>query len=92
MMVLNESNRFLLIGGIVPRARKVSIRYLTPDGKPFELVAEGVVAGVFQHELDHLEGQLYVPKAVRLFYDEEFLRYGSSEDFFCGGFQITPLS
>ncbi len=36
------------------------MRAFDPDGKPFELEAEGMLAVCIQHEMDHLEGKLFV--------------------------------
>ncbi|MBS0376714.1 MAG: peptide deformylase [Proteobacteria bacterium] len=44
----------------VDRAHKVRVRALGRDGKPFELDAEGLLAVCIQHEMDHLEGKLFV--------------------------------
>ncbi len=44
----------------VERAHKVLIRALGRDGKPFELEAEGLLAVCVQHEIDHLDGKLFV--------------------------------
>jgi peptide deformylase len=44
----------------VQRADKVEVRALDRDGKPFEFVAEGLLAVCVQHELDHLDGKLFV--------------------------------
>jgi peptide deformylase len=44
----------------VPRASRVRVRALDRQGEPFELVAEGLLAVCIQHELDHLEGKLFV--------------------------------
>jgi peptide deformylase len=42
------------------RAEKIRVRALGRDGKPFELEADGLLAICIQHELDHLEGKLFV--------------------------------
>ncbi len=42
------------------RAARIRVRALDPDGKPFELDAEGMLAVCIQHEMDHLEGKLFV--------------------------------
>jgi peptide deformylase len=42
------------------RSEKVRVRALGRDGKPFELEAEGLLAICIQHELDHLDGKLFV--------------------------------
>ena len=52
--------------GEVPRATRVVVTALDREGKPFRLTAEGYLARVLQHEMDHLEGVLFTDKAVRL--------------------------
>ncbi len=42
------------------RAEKIRIRALGLDGKAFELDAEGLLAICLQHEIDHLDGKLFV--------------------------------
>ena len=42
------------------RAERVVVRALDRDGKPFELEADGLLAVCIQHEMDHLEGKLFV--------------------------------
>jgi peptide deformylase len=44
----------------VERAAKVWVEALDRDGKPFAVEAEGLLAIALQHELDHLEGVLFV--------------------------------
>lgn len=44
----------------VDRAEKVTVKALDGEGQPFELEAEGLLAICIQHELDHLEGKLFV--------------------------------
>jgi len=44
----------------VQRATKVRVRALGGDGVPFEIEAEGLLAVCIQHEMDHLEGKLFV--------------------------------
>jgi peptide deformylase len=44
----------------VKRPEKVRIRALGLDGKPFEVEAEGLLAVCIQHEIDHLDGKLFV--------------------------------
>jgi len=50
----------------VTRAEKVKVRALSTDGKPFELDAEGLLAVCVQHEMDHLEGKVFVEYLSRL--------------------------
>jgi peptide deformylase len=48
--------------GMVPRARKVKIRFLDPRGKEQQLEAEDFFATVIQHELDHLAGKVFLDR------------------------------
>ncbi len=57
--------------GIVKRPMKVTVRALNRDGKPFTLTGEGLLARAICHELDHLDGVLYVDKASRMLTPEE---------------------
>ena len=50
----------------VERAERVTVRALGLDGKPFTLVAEKVLAVCIQHEMDHLEGKIFVDYLSRL--------------------------
>jgi peptide deformylase len=45
---------------LVDRAARIKVRALDREGKPFELEAEGLLAVCIQHEMDHLEGKLFV--------------------------------
>lgn len=45
---------------LVTRANHIRLRALDRDGKPFEMEAEGLLAVCIQHELDHLDGKLFV--------------------------------
>lgn len=44
----------------VERAEHVKVRSLDRDGKEVELEAEGLLAVCIQHEIDHLDGKLFV--------------------------------
>ena len=44
----------------LPRATRVRVRARGRDGEPFEMDAEGLLAVCIQHEMDHLEGKLFV--------------------------------
>ena len=64
--------------GYVERPRRVRVDYLDEAAKPARVVADGFLATVFQHELDHLDGVLYVDRLAdpKLFaFNEEFSRY-----------------
>jgi len=45
---------------MVTRPRKVLIKALDRNGNPFEIEAEGILAVCIQHEIDHLDGKLFV--------------------------------
>ena len=46
----------------VKRATKVKVRAQDRTGKVFELEAEGLLAKAFQHEIDHLNGLLFIDR------------------------------
>ena len=59
--------------GQVERSQEVRIRAQNQNGEIFELQADGLLAHIFQHETDHLQGILFLEKAknVRDMTDEE---------------------
>ncbi len=50
----------------VTRAARVKVRALDRDGHPFELEAEGLLATCIQHEIDHLDGKVFVDYLSKL--------------------------
>lgn len=46
----------------VKRAAKIKVKALDQHGKPFEMEADGFMAKCIQHELDHLEGMVYLDR------------------------------
>jgi len=44
----------------VTRANRITVKAWGRDGQPFELQADGLLAICIQHEMDHLEGKLFV--------------------------------
>jgi peptide deformylase len=50
--------------GAVPRFEAVRVRYLDRDGEPHEEVRRGLTAGTFQHEVDHLDGVLFLDRVA----------------------------
>jgi peptide deformylase len=44
------------------RAARVRLRGADLDGRPLDIVAEGLLARIFQHETDHLNGMLYIDR------------------------------
>jgi len=57
--------------GTVVRHEKTSIRAMGEDGKPFTYNATGLLAHIFQHEIDHLNGILYTDKTKKLTNDAD---------------------
>lgn len=51
--------------GLVSRARSVTVRALDADGKPVTKKTKDLIARIFQHEVDHLDGILYIDRAIK---------------------------
>ncbi len=51
---------------VVSRAESITVRALDQEGKPFELTTDGLLAVCIQHEIDHLEGKVFVEYLSRL--------------------------
>ncbi len=60
--------------GMVHRPQKVTVHYQDRYGKPGQLEAEGFFAVAVCHELDHLDGVLFIDKAERMLTPEELQR------------------
>ncbi len=52
--------------GDVERPAQVKVKYLDLDGKPHELEASGLLATCLQHEIDHLNGVLFIDHLSKL--------------------------
>jgi peptide deformylase len=52
--------------GDVERPDKIIVAGFDKTGKPAKIKARGLLARVFQHELDHLNGKLFIDKAKNL--------------------------
>ena len=50
----------------VTRARRVLVRAWTPDEREIEIEGEELLAVALQHEIDHLEGKLFLDRLSRL--------------------------
>lgn len=64
--------------GFVERPRKIKINYQDEKAQNCEIELEGFLATVFQHELDHLFGNLYIDRIkdlTKLSYIEEFSQF-----------------
>ena len=47
---------------LVKRSRRVSVEYLDEDGQRQRIEASGWFARILQHEIDHLQGRLYIDR------------------------------
>ncbi|HEU4521218.1 MAG TPA: peptide deformylase [Thermoanaerobaculia bacterium] len=50
------------LGGEVARYQKVRLRGIDHDGEPLELEVEDFTARIFQHEIDHTDGHVYLDR------------------------------
>ena len=55
--------------GYVDRPKKVTVRAYDRNGEPFEISGEGLLAKAFCHEIDHLDGIMFLSKAEEVFED-----------------------
>jgi peptide deformylase len=59
------------IQGEVERYEAITVKGLNRHGQPMTVKAEGWLARIFQHEIDHLDGVLFVDRAEKLWQAEE---------------------
>ena len=57
--------------GEVKRPMHVTVRATNRHGEEFEMTGHGLLARAFCHELDHLDGHLYLEKVTRMLDEEE---------------------
>ncbi len=57
--------------GEVPRAERILVKGLNRHGHEVCIEAEGLLARILQHEMDHLDGILFTDKALRLLDPDE---------------------
>jgi peptide deformylase len=62
----------------VERPARVKVRYLDLDGKPQEADAEGLFATCIQHEVDHLNGVLFIDHISKLKRDRIIKKFGKA--------------
>lgn len=53
--------------GKVDRHEAITVKALTRHGKPQKVKAEGWMARIIQHEMDHLDGVLYIDRASEIY-------------------------
>jgi peptide deformylase len=68
--------------GEVPRHMNIRLRYMDREGEEHDEVRRGLTAGTFQHELDHLDGTLFLDRvtdSATLTTWEQFARFHRDE-------------
>ena len=70
--------------GIVQRSESIKIEALTPNGEIIQEEHKGYIARIFQHEIDHLDGKLFVdlvdnPNHLHHVKPEEFPLYRNKQ-------------
>jgi len=66
---LVEEEGCLSVPGIysqVKRSSKVTVKALNQNGDPIEMTKEGLAARALQHEIDHLDGILFIDRIGRM--------------------------
>jgi peptide deformylase len=72
--------------GFVERPKKIRVEFRDPQGAHHQIEPEGFLATVFQHEIDHLNGVVYVDRVKRgehgllLGFQEEFDRFQANSE------------
>lgn len=59
--------------GLVKRNYKIKLTALNKDGKKVEFSAQGMLARVLQHEIDHLDGIMFIDRAKKITEGKEIL-------------------
>lgn len=54
------------VSGVVKRHSSVKVKAKNRDGEEVEVKANGLLAIIFQHEIDHLDGILFIDRATKL--------------------------
>lgn len=63
--------------GIVSRPLRITIEAFSPEGQPIKEQHEGYVARVFQHEIDHLDGRVFIDRIT----NDDHLHWVESSDY-----------
>lgn len=71
--VLSNEGCLSVLGyqGEVERSLEVTVKALNRRGKPVKIKAKGWIARIFQHEIDHLDGVLFVDRATKVWKVEQ---------------------
>ncbi len=54
------------VWGIVERHNTVKVKAKNRDGEPVRFKVDGLLSVIFQHEIDHLDGILFIDKAKKI--------------------------
>ncbi|MGB9848155.1 MAG: peptide deformylase [Minisyncoccia bacterium] len=60
--------------GVVPRAKKIVVETFDKDGKKIKIKEKDMLARIIQHEIDHLNGILFVDKAKEIYYSKNYAK------------------
>jgi len=55
------------LAGEVERHESLVVKAQNRHGQPYKIIAKGWLARIFQHEIDHLNGVLYIDRAINLY-------------------------
>jgi peptide deformylase len=71
--ILGNEGCLSIVGyqGEVERSLEVTVKALNRHGKPVKVKAKGWIARIFQHEIDHLDGVLFVDRAAKVWKVEQ---------------------
>ena len=58
------------LAGDVERHKSITIKAQNRYGQPIKITATGILARIFQHEIDHLNGILCVDRSINLYFPE----------------------
>jgi len=73
----------------VARPKAVKVKFLDLDGKPHEIEAEGLLATCLQHEIDHINGVLFIDHISKLKRDRVLKKFKKAAK---RGEPVKPLS
>jgi peptide deformylase len=65
--------------GEVIRHRNITMRAQDAEGKEYERGAGGLLAQIFQHEIDHLDGILFIDRAEKIWHRDEMDKVKTKE-------------
>ena len=58
--------------GLVKRPKHVTVRATDRNGKEYEVTGHDLLARALCHEIEHLDGHLYLEKVIRMLDEEEY--------------------